>query len=234
MAANSLSAVSRIAAAKRKLKAIEKETWALLHVHENNKFLNYSSLLTKQVRNSYAAHAFVALQDTSLLYEIAHVCSLWDKPRKLLSEENSIPAITNLINHPEVIATLVSEANEHFGSSTGGRAVTGPRRKACEASLAFAVTFEKRVSGSPRLMRLRNFRDKFVAHRLSETRLEKRSGVPLTQYGDEGWLLYRTLVLYQKLELGVAHNSVDIVEQLRLVRHHTQCLWADAKFNIGG
>jgi hypothetical protein len=222
------SVAQRLDAARRKLKSIEKEVWALLHVHENNKFLSYSSLLVAQVKNSYAAHAFTALQDSSLFYEIAHVCSLWDKPRTLLSEENSIPAVVRLLDSPEVIATLVSEVGDQRGQ------FGAEKRKACESSLAFAMKHTELVTDSPRLRRLRNFRDKFIAHRLSKSQTEKRSPIPAMKYGDERWLLHRSLIIYKKLELGVTHNSVDLADNLRIVKHHAQCLWSDTKLNIRG
>lgn len=213
-----MDAVERASLARDKLEAVYKEIDALLRYHENNRFLNYSRRIVEQVGHSFAANAFEALQEACLYAEFSCICRLWDTPKDLRSNEHSIPAIVKLLDDREVFTSLFPR----------------PRDWHRKGWLAFAINHQKRVSSSIRLTSVRNFRDKFIAHSLARTRAEAKGQIRPAKYGDEEWLLGRTIVVFEKLWKGINIGTLDVRDDITRNRKCAEFLWDRAEMNIGG
>jgi hypothetical protein len=113
-----MSLDERIKLAKGKLPRLVDHVLYVLELHENNKIILYSPLLSKQIPQSYAAHAFNLFQCGLHQLEIVRLCALWDDVR--LDKEN-IPTIVDLIDDERAIETLAAEIATHWddaGSDT--------------------------------------------------------------------------------------------------------------------
>lgn len=102
-----LSVADRLAAAKVKTERVVGHLLYVLELHANNEIIVYSDTLSAQIPTSYAANAFIIFRHGSHQFEIVRLCALWDSVE--LEKEN-IPTIIELIDHPEVIELLATEA----------------------------------------------------------------------------------------------------------------------------
>lgn len=224
-----LQAVERVHLARTKVSLLIDQITGLLALHEANRIIVYSDRLSAQVPKSYAAHAFNVFQRSSHSYELVRLCALWDR-----SDQNreSIPTVVALIDHPDVIAALAADiasawpeepqwAKEQVQKLTSG--------------LCRAVAVTKAINRSARLRNLVNHRDKNLAHALSESRAESR-GVAFSQpkYGDEAKLLRASIMVADRLYLGIANTSFDFDATRTFARKNAEALWHSCRFDIDG
>ena len=77
----------RVEAAKEKTRRVVDHLSYLLELHENNAIVLYSSTLTSQIPESFAANASNVFQRGMHQFEIVRLCALWDRAE--LTRENT-------------------------------------------------------------------------------------------------------------------------------------------------
>lgn len=252
MSFEKLTIEERVTFAKEKTKKLSEHILGVLALHETNKIIFYSDTLSKQIPNSYAAHAFNLFQRTMYDHELVLICALWDK--KGLDKE-SIPTVIELINHPEIIDLLCFETYSQWGVDlrdvTYGQIKSTSyrdhnfRKNLSEISygqeqsvnnrtrLKSIIEEAKTIECSDKLRDLANFRHKHIAHRLEKTWLEKQGLIPNPKYGHEDDLIDAAVNIIEDLYLSVCHTGFDIRDELRNhYRSNAEALWHNCTFHI--
>src|SRR5215469_10197870 len=111
-----MSIRERVQTAKEKMRRVVDHLHYLFELHENNAIVLYTSTLSQQIPESFAANAFNVFQQGMHQFEIVRLCALWDSSE--LEKEN-IPTIIELIDHPNVIDTLAQETASHWQHMNG-------------------------------------------------------------------------------------------------------------------
>jgi len=249
-----LDTATRIERAKKLIgEKIIDHVLEVVAIQANNEYLAYSDHLTSQIPRSYAAHAYNVLSQTSFFFGVLRTAALWDK-----AEENtaSIMTVIEYVDDHEVIEALAEEHRQAH-ASTGTRILGGahpdPAVQAAiykslqESQQAFAeeqankanrrlrraICIARKIAASPALERLRNSRDKHIAHALTHTRREERKPIEPMKYGDEERLLRQSIWLTENLYCWVNGTSFDIQEDSRqIARKRAQELWQNVAFSI--
>ena len=218
----------------------------LVALHENNRLVVYSPLLSGQLPRSFAANAFNVFQNCIHFYEIVRVCAFWDG---LDLDKSNIPTVAALTNDPGVLAQVfdataafwpdggtriydpdpelqadieaaVLASEKRFGQEQAGKAVSG-----LEAAFRAARVVEQ----SEKLKSVRNLHDKHLAHLLDVTRAEKQGEVAPMKYGDERDLLEVTIQVVEAFYLGINGTSFDWEESRAIARRNAEALWKGCK-----
>lgn len=251
----SLPVADRIALAEQKTNKLVDGLLNLLPVHEANQIIVYTPRLASQIPPSYAAHAFNSFSDSLLRFEVVRLCALFDPCRDDDLEKESIPAVVGLIDDPEVLDALIERARHNYTSGRGEivmvpeaehlrESVTAANEKheflrtEREAkrtlnTLKLAIKKTKALAASGKLKAVRNVRDKFIAHSLRQTNLEKKEGVQNMQYGDEKLLLWKAIVIVDALYCGVNGTGFAWKASINMARRNAAELWNNCSFQIG-
>src|SRR5262249_39682771 len=152
-----------------------------------------SSTLSAQIPPSYAANAFNVFVSALGWFEIVRLCALWDRAE--IAKEN-IPIIVKLVNDPDVIEALVEETRSHW-QQKGGQLFTSQdddpglvaaateelarideqlgeeQATTARSDLQTAIADARDILKSKNLAGIMNFRDKSLAHSLSQTYRER-------------------------------------------------------------
>jgi hypothetical protein len=183
-------------------------------------------------------------------FEIVRLCALWDGPD--LKKEN-IPTVIELIDHPDVINSFAQEesaqwknepevfysddpelqaltvaawqrSEELFGEERGEKARLGLRR---------AIDDGRAIMTSPKHDSIMNLRDKHLAHSLSETWREQRTGpIAPMKYGDERDMLDATVPIVEALYCWLNRTSISFDYSRRINRKNAEALWTACKIEI--
>jgi AbiU2 len=247
-----LTVAERVRVAKDRTQRVVDHVLYLLELHENNAIILYSTTLSSQISASFAANAFNVFQRGMHQFEIVRLCALWD--RAGLEKEN-IPTIIELIDHPDIIESLADETAAHW-QNLGGAILNpseDPELSAIEADalqgsneefgrqqaqkaregLRKAIVESRTIRASPKCASIVNLRDKHLAHSLSETRREQKSGPPPPmQYGDEREVLDATLPIVEALYCWVNGTSFSFEDSRAIDRKNAEALWKACTFNI--
>jgi hypothetical protein len=215
----------RIAEAKRLTERVVDHTQYLLDIHENNAIVLYSETLSKQVPKSYAANAFNVFREAMHQIEVIRICALWDQPS---IDRESILTVIELIDDSKVLDALADQAragdSEELGKQRAERAV---------AALKNAIQKAKETRKSQQLKSIRNLRDKHVAHYLTQTREETKSGpVKQAKHGDEVPVLDATISIVETLNSWVNDVSLPLKESRAIDRKCAEALWQACTFKI--
>ncbi|MEM5493900.1 hypothetical protein [Hoeflea sp. AS16] len=222
-------------------------------IQANNEYLVYSNRLTEQIPRSYAANAYNVLSQTSFLFAVLRTAALWDT-----ADENtaSILTIVEYVDDDDVINALAEE-HRHAHASLGVGMLNKPHsdpaiQAALERSiqdsqnrfaekqawkarrrLRRAICISRKIAQSPALERLRNSRDKHIAHALIQTRRERRNPVAPMKYGDEVHLLRQSIWLAENFYCWVNGTSFDIQRDSRdIAKKRAQELWENVELHI--
>lgn len=96
-----------------------------------------------------------------------------------------------------------------------------------------AICDSRAILASPKHESIMNIRDKYLAHSLTETRRERKTGtIAPMKYGDERDILNATLPIVEKLLRGVAGKGFDFENSRRIDRDNAQALWGACTFKI--
>jgi hypothetical protein len=248
-----LSTAERGRLAKEKTECVVDNLLYLMELHETNAIVLYSPILSSQIPYSRAANAFNVFQRGLHQFEIVRLCALWDRAE--LPRQN-IPTIIELVDDPNVIDTLAREslepwigpvcgiirspaedpglraleeqalqqANEDFGHEQARKAREGLQK---------AIIDARDVLQSPRLTGIMNLRDKHLAHSLSHTRREQKTGpIPPMKYGDEREVLSQTLPIVEALFCWVNGKSLSFDDSRETDRRNAAALWTRCTFNV--
>jgi AbiU2 len=178
------------------------------------------------------------------------LCALWDRAEE--TKEN-IPTIAELIDDPGVMNALAEEARSPWVNNTG--TILNPSndlqlRNAEElkriderfgqeqadkarAELTRAISQIRKMLASQRLISIMNLRDKHLAHSLSETRRERKTGPILPmKYGDEREVLSCSLAIMEAFYCWVSGKSFSFADSQAIGRNNAEELWRRCSFNI--
>ena len=247
-----LTIAERVAEAKEKTRRVVDHLLYVLELHENNAIVLYSPTLSAQIPLSFAANAFKVFQQGLHQFEIVRLCALWDGPDP---KKENIPTVIELVDHPDVINSLAQEIStqrnapesvfysddpelqasaiaayqridEQFGEEQAEKARLELRR---------AIDDGRAIMKSPKHASIMNLRDKHLAHSLSETWREQRTGpIAPMKYGDERYMLDETLPIVETLYCWVNGCSFSFENSRRIDRKNAEALWTACKFKIEG
>ena len=222
----------------------------MLELHENNAIVLYFPTLSSQIPTSHAANASIVFRNGLHQFEIVRLCALWDSAD--LQKEN-IPLLIELIDHPDVAETIAEEALAYRANQPVGHILNAPEdaelhefvvetlrldnieqdAKRVRDDLRQAICDSRAILASPKHELIMNIRDKYLAHSLTETRRERKTGtIAPMKYGDERDILNATLPIVEKLLRGVAGKGVDFENSRRIDRDNAQALWGACTFKI--
>lgn len=243
----------RISSAKRIVERVVDHALYVLELHENNAIVLYFPTLSSQIPTSHAANAFIVFRNGLHQFEIVRLCALWDSAD--LQKEN-IPLLIELIDHPDVAETIAQEALAYRANQPVGHILNAPEdaelhefvvetlrldnieqgeqdAKRVRDDLRQAICDSRAILASPKHESIINIRDKYLAHSLTETRRERKTGtIAPMKYGDERDILNATLPIVEKLLRGVAGKGFDFENSRRIDRDNAQALWGAYTFKI--
>jgi hypothetical protein len=248
----SLNLSERMHLGKRKIDLMVGDLMRLIALHENNKLITYSPLLTKQIPTSFAANAFNVFQESLHRYEIVRICTFWDG---IDLDKSNIPTVVEIVDDPAVIGEVVS-ATQAAWLSQGTRVYSESgadptiqaeveivlqrsqeqlaERQAVDAKkrLVDAIAAARTEIASPRLARVMNLRNKHLAHSLEKTRAEQQGNVAPMKYGDEKGLLDQTIHIVDQLHISVNGRSFDWDASREIAQRNAKGLWENCTFDI--
>ncbi|WP_163266429.1 hypothetical protein [Chelativorans alearense] len=227
----------------------------LFQMHEANVYAVYSGSLARQIPRSYAGHAFNQFQASMHLFEVIRLTALWDAPRV---DRESIPTIIKLIDKAEIFDAVIDntrayylndmlmadlnpvedplliEAKQHWLQSYRGERAqmevgrTGERFRA-------AIDGCTAVVRSEQLGAIRSYRDRHIAHNLDlpDAKLGEQAEVRrAAKYGDETWVLEKTVEIADNLHLALNGSSFDWEGSRDIARRCSEQLWSNCRFDI--
>jgi hypothetical protein len=230
----------RVTLAKERIAQVVGHLLYVLELHENNAIALYSSTLSAQIPISFAAHAFNVFQQGLHEIEIVRLCALWDRAE--LEKEN-IPTVIELVDHPDVIESLAQGISAFWKGHQGGvPAFAGAQSPAlfgegqaqkARDELPKVIADGRKIMASPKLTSIMNRRHKHLAHSLSQTRREQKSGpIAPMKYGDEHEILEATVPIVDTLHCWVIGSSILFDDSRRIARKNAEALWTACKFKI--
>ena len=223
----------------------------MLELHENNAIVLYSQTLSSQIPTSHAANAFIVCRNGLHQFEIVRPCALWDSAD--LQKEN-IPTLIELTDHPDVIETLAQETLAYHVNQAVGRVFNATEdadihefvleahrldnieqgeqnAQRVRDDLRQAVSDSRAILASSKHTSIMNLRDKHLAHSLTETNRERKTGpIAPMKYGDERDILNATTPIVAKLLRGIAGKGFDLENSRRIDRNNAQSLWGACTF----
>jgi AbiU2 len=248
-----MSTAKRVELAKKLTDRVTDHLLYVLELHETNRIVIYSPILSSQIPTSHAANAFVTFQRGLHQMEIVRLCALWDSVD--LQKEN-IPTVIELIDQPDVIDLLAKETASHWERQTGfvgDLSEQDPKTQVAvldaihdseqqfgqeQASLlrrelSSAIAEARTVSASSTHASIMNLRDKHLAHSLVESRRERNVGpVDPVKYGDERIMLEASLRIATALMCWVRGASFDFEDSRKIDRANAEALWKRCTFDI--
>jgi hypothetical protein len=121
-------------------------------------------------------------------------------------------------------AEALQAANECLGRQ---------RAKAAREHLSKTIADTREVLASSRHARVMNARDKHIAHALTRTRREQKTGpVAPVRYGDEHELLTLSVAIVHALHMWVNGKDLSFDDSREISRRNSQALWTECKFDI--
>ena len=255
---SSMSVANRVTLAKERTGKVVDHLRAAIEMHEANAIVVYSPILAKQIPKSHAAHAFDQFQRSMYFFEIIRLCALWDHDARLDfvdSDMESVPTIIKLIDDTDVLAALTEETRAHwvnrmlprnYSSSSDQEtqeAIQEAMRRRKEewadeqaaktnSRLIDAMAKARCVIGSPELRSVLNIRHKYLAHSLTQTRLERKASVHPIKYGDEAWLFEETLKIVDGLHIGINGAGFAWDSARQIARRNAEALWNSCTFTV--
>lgn len=209
-------------------------------LHASNEIIQYTDTLSKQIPPSRAAHAYNNFTHAMISYEFIKLCGLWDRPS---DNSNSIPDIAALLDDQKVQEYIIEENVEYFQRlNERYEASLDPSIELIpilEVSASAAISSSdiqnclaqiREIKRSKGLERVTNHRDR-LSHSFEKTRREIQNSIDPAKYGDESWLLEKSIYLIQKLYSMVNGTSFDIEVELKGdLRKSAEDLWTNTKF----
>lgn len=180
-----MSPAERVSLAEKKASELWRFIGSLAQTHGNNQIVNATNRLSSQIGRSYAGHAFFDFQQAILYMELAKLTALWDRPDL---GKFSIPTVIALIDEPKVLRILYrrrlferlelervfrrnhreefafEELQQHCHVIRVG-AIEAARRS-YRKQLRIGMGVGRAVMESKRLLSIRDFRDRYIAHNL--------------------------------------------------------------------
>ena len=251
----SLDTENRTKIAKDKSKKLVGHLQHVIALHESNKILVYSDVISKQIKRSYAANTFKLLIDSQLKYEILKLTSLWDSPEK---NRESIPTVAALIDNDEVRKHLRQEMESHWLNMESRILFTEEQENSEELQqiilemsrdsnsqfgkqqgekvlnwLSNSVKISNRVQNHSKFKAMVDFRNQYLAHNLDVTTSIKSNNVRL-KHADQKRLMRISIKVIEILYLGVCGVSFDVTGSKHISRKNARLFWEGVNINVLG
>lgn len=223
---NSPSAHVRLESAKASLVQIQSALRALIDLHENTRILLFSDQIADQVDDTVAMNALERCRIAIFETELVRLCALWDAPeaKNTLPSEISLPAVAYLVDDIDILELVRNEYIPHE-KRLGVRLWRGPE------SIKKHVDRISRVANSELLIRVRNYRTKYLAHNLTETKLERKRAeqLPIPRYRNVAELLGATIAIAHDLTIDVTGTNFIWSIQRENSKRCAEALWLGCK-----
>jgi response regulator RpfG family c-di-GMP phosphodiesterase len=215
----SMSVDERIEIAVEKSKRLAELLHELERAHANNRYLTYTpNVLGDQIANSMASNAFASMRTASFGYELVRLSALWDKPAK---DRTSVPEIVMLIDDPAVKAELKARIELHYPDLHWLRQRAEAR---FDRDYKLATALPHQVIKSHRLISLRNWRDKWLAHNLDIQFQGPR-------YGYERKMRKVSHKIADALTRVIEQTSFDYENTIQMCQRHADQLWSNIRWD---
>jgi hypothetical protein len=181
-----LSPAERIFAATQRLQSAQFLMLEVIRLNEQTRSVYKRSSLKAQVGTGPACRALETLMGTVGGFEIVQVCRLWEA---VDPGGFSLPTLASLLKDEEVLQLLRGQLTEtllidyEYGP---------PRLEQAESRiqrLGEALKTVERHGASPELKRLRNWRDRRLAHAIYKTRAERKGLISPATWDDLAGLI---------------------------------------------
>lgn len=191
----------------------------VISAHAANRIVSYSDHIASQVGRSYAANALNDLQRSLIEIEILRLVRIWDAPD---IDRICIPTAYWLTRDPAVRAILDERNTDILEPYEGYRAEHLARQRGLWRRLDRVMPL---VADSDLLKRLRNFRDKRLAHWLTQSKADKTGAIKPAVYGLERRILDRTITVAHVLGMAVRATHFDFKGQREIATHNAKAFW---------
>lgn len=216
--------VADLAEAKKRSGLLHVELVRHLELHVNNQILNYSQLISSQIPRSRAAHAFESLRSAVMFAEFTSITRFWD------DDEDSIsfPAIVKLIDKVEIQKLLQDDC---FDQWTNEPAFAKSEYRKQKARFKQAIELVKTTQGCLLLERVKNLRNKHLAHYTEKTNRDKKrekdkiNPIPNAKLGDEKALLNISLRIANLLYLALNGTDYRFPETKKIFKKRADAFW---------
>lgn len=202
---------------------------ALISLHESNRILVYSDRISGQVPRSYAAHTFNIISQASHFYEIARHCALWDKSS---NDRESIPSFASLAEglRTEILRRI--ESDWRTPPAHHPHLYDDSLREA-KAEFLRTLDIAQRLERSRFVTRLRDFRDKHIAHSLSDDADIKRGKVRVSpKYGEERFLLMASIAIVRRFRLAAVGGDYAFASMIEQTKRNAEEFWGGCSLSI--
>jgi len=195
----------------------------------------FGDLVRAQIPLSRAAHSYNDLSNILIERVLLATARLWDAPD---DHEANVPTVFALIKDNRTQELLVEEAGNIYRNHPpmGGSILTSFAAQN-EQKSALSLTRLKRlvpfIEASGRLDRVRNHRNKHVAHRTALTRREIKHGTPIAPptFSDVDWLLRRTRWCVDRLNQTIRQSGFAFSEAEDIARAQATEFWSKFRWN---
>jgi hypothetical protein len=237
-----LTAPERFFVAQSRLASTSGLVAEVIRLNEQKQALWASEAIRAMIGETYS-HA-IGPSDTLIFtvmnYEIVQLCRLWDKfdangfglptIAALLDADDVLPLIQRRLEMQSL--TEISKATgvgllsllDNFGHKTPAQEQQALDIKATMDSAEQAIKFVARVAGSPAMERLRNYRDKNIAHPIYRTRAESskarqgKKAIGDIQSADLNEVIESTISIMTTLEDLILSKARDYERQRHEMR----------------
>lgn len=259
MASLALDDLTRITLAKERTGTLVDNAATLIALFEANEVIVFSDMLSKQIPHSHTAVAFNIFQESSFMYEVIRLCTFWDSRTQIDVDIQSIPTVIQLVDSQSIIDALRMETwsaharrtyrlsnpsvdpelraiaertSQHLHDAFAER-----QAQRAEQRLRTAIKWSKTILASDRLIAMKNFRDKYLAHSLAATRRDKVAAaaglsVAKMKYSDARWLYRRTLAIIDNLHTAINGAGFNWSDSVRISRRNARSLWMNCNFDL--
>lgn len=191
----------------------------VISAHATNKILSYTDHIAAQVGRSYAANTLIGLQRSLIEIEILRLVRIWDAPH---IDRICIPTAYWLTRDPAVRAILDERSTDILEPYEGYRAERLARQRDLWGRLDRIMPL---VAESDLLRRLRNFRDKRLAHWLTQSKADKAGVIKPAAYGLERRILARTITVAHVLGMAIRTTHFDFKGQREIATRNAEAFW---------
>ena len=195
-----LELAEKLFIARHRLDMASEAMITVLELHEQMKGFGSSDFY----RKGKGDEAVELLFDTIAHYELVQICRLWDRCD---ADGFSLPTITWLLNSPEVRALLSAS------DTTKGSTVTYILGSSIDEDfLKYLDEAIKEASASAdceQIERIRNYRDKYIAHPIYRTRKDSKKRIEDIRPKDVEFAVVRAARIMQMFVTALSQRRTD-------------------------
>jgi hypothetical protein len=255
----SIKQINTMNPSERVLKATEiieeqiKMITEIIYINETNRYFSEYDVLVKQIPPSFAANAYNVISYSMVYFEILKICHLWDD---VDLDSYSLPTVRALIDDdgvrkfcktaafpgryspPHVSIRASNDADREKATMWVLRDHRTRARKSnyylYGRKWTSVVSQLKAAENDDDLTKMRNFRDKYLAHRLVQTRAEKRATAKIgnPRYATAARVLKDSMRLMNLIYNMVSGAGYSFESSRESAEHCHAELWNNCRFSI--